>query len=108
MKYNNFARCFLRGGDGDVVIYERTFCSRSMVIGQVEFGEGIDDAHGFDADMDDPLDGGYQILRVFEPGIGIVEDAALFVLRNPVTVDEPPQRCFPVDLVLMRSGGNAL
>ncbi len=77
-------------------------------VGEVELGQGIDDAHGFDADMDNPLDGGYQILRVFEPGVGIVDDAALLVLYDAVTVDEPLQRCFPVDLIAMRGSGNAL
>ena len=62
----------------------------------VEFGEPVDDAHGGDADSDDPLDEVDDVARVVvlvAPGVGIVDDArSLGVGFGLVALDDPFQR----------------
>ena len=55
----------------------------------------------FHTDMDNASDGGHQIFGVFEPPIGVVDDAALLVLNDAIAIHEPSQRGPSVDLVLM-------
>ena len=42
--------------------------------------------------MDDVLYGSDEVERVLEPVVGVVDDAAVFVLRDFVAVNEPLQR----------------
>ena len=42
------------------------------------FRQGGDEAGGFDADVDDAAEGGGQGSGVGEPGVGVVDDAALY------------------------------
>ena len=55
--------------------------------------------HRFHTDMDDPADCGDQVLRLFEPVVGVVYDAAMLVLVDPVAVDEPLKRGPAIDLI---------
>ena len=67
----------------------------------------LNDACGLDADMHDPANRCDQVSRVFEPAIGIVDNAARLVARDPVAVDEPLQRRPAVDLISVRRVGDA-
>lgn len=52
--------------------------------------------------MHNSAERGYQIVRVVELAVGIVDDAALLVLGDPVAVDEPLQRCTSIYHVFVR------
>ena len=65
-------------------------------------GEGVNDAGGLDADMDDARDYCDEIARVFKPCVCVVADAAvLFGGRDFVSVDKPRQRGSAVDDMTM-------
>ena len=52
--------------------------------------------------MDDALYGGDEVAGVLEPAVWVVEDAAIRVLFNLVTVDEPFEWGSAVDDIPMR------
>ena len=52
--------------------------------------------------MDDTLDCGDEVAGVVEPAVWVVDDAAVFVLLDFVTVDEPFEWCPAVNDVPMR------
>ena len=54
--------------------------------------EGVDDAGGLDADMDDALYCDDDVTRISEPAVWVVDDAAVWVGLNLVAVNEPLQR----------------
>ena len=56
--------------------------------------------------MYDSADRGEQILRIFEPPVGVIDNAAFRVAFNPISVDEPSKRSSPVHLIPMRLGWN--
>ena len=47
--------------------------------------------------MHDPADGDDQVFRPLEPGVRVVENAALLVDRDPVAIAEPFELPSPVD-----------
>ena len=63
--------------------------------------KALNDFGGLDADIDNPLYGGDEVAGVVEPAVGVVDDAAVSVLLNFVTVDEPFQWGSAVDDVPM-------
>ena len=53
----------------------------------------FNDLGGFDTDIDDPLYRSDEVAGVVEPAVGVVDDTAVFVLLDFVTVDEPFEWC---------------
>ena len=52
------------------------------------FGQGFDDIHGFEADMDHLADEALDVLGIVL-AVGVVDDAAALVGRDLVLIDDP-------------------
>ena len=67
--------------------------------------EGVDDAGGLDGGEGDSLDHGDDVVAgLFEPLVGVVDDAAGFVGFDVVTIDDPFEGCGAIDDVAVGVG----
>lgn len=83
-------------------------CAQSCSIGESR-GEPFHDAGGFNAEIDETFEVGYQLGRVLgEPSVGVIDDAAFLVLADVKPIYCPFEWCAPVDDVPVNGVGDVV